>query len=1013
MGRKQPPQAKRTFSPPRRRKQSRQVLAIAVPMADQRDAKLANETDRLDFPVVGIGASAGGLKALEEFFDQVSLNSGLAYVVVIHQSPGHGELLTGVLKNHTAVPVLEAVEGMAIEPNHVYTAPGGQCLSLDSCTFTLKAMGTLESSHLAIDHFLRSLAIDQKNRAVGIILSGAGTDGTLGMRAIKGEEGITIVQDPFEAEYSSMPKSAIASGAIDFILPVARMPEQLQTHWHGIFNPTKRATDESDASQLRMIFSTLRARTGLDFFSYKEATVRRRIERRMRLHQIGGLKEYQRFLLGNPIELNALSQELLIGVTNYFRDAAAFEVLAKKGLPRLIAGKPEGYTLRVWVPACSTGEEAYSHAIALKEYLNHRKIRMRVQIFATDVDGQAIETARAGFYSAGIANDMAAGRLQQFFKTENGGYRVKKDIRDLVIFAKHNILMDPPFMKLDVISCRNLLIYLDTRAQQQVLLSFHHALKPHGLLMLGSCETVGDFEDLFTPIDRKWKIFVRTEAERTGQLLETFLAKMKRPSMHVAEPRQTAHAEAVAPVVSATVENMLVNQFVPASVIVNMKGEVMYIHGRTGMFLEPPAGTPTGFLLEMARPDIRSHLATALHQAVRQKSTILRRGIPVETDRGKIISVTLGVKRIDEPKTLAGFLLVTFNVDPQPLAGGKKGRRSAAWSEKSAKSGMVEELQQTKQRLQLSIEQLQTSNEELTASNEELQSTNEELQSTNEELEAAKEELHSLNEELNSLNGELQTKLDDLGAAKDDLQNLLNSTEVATVFLDQRLNIRRFTPNAQKIIHLIPSDIGRPFSDISTEFTYPHVTRDAAAVLETLVYREREVEAADGSWYFMRILPYRSAQNSIQGVVLAFLDITRQKESERVAKEAQTYAEHMVETVREPLIVLDDQLRIVSANKAFLQTFQTRPAEVEGRLIFELGDGQWSSPELKKLLSNVLPDNHVFTDFHVQQAFPRVGHKSFLINGRRLNPDGQGSGGRIVMAFEDITGREPEQRSLT
>lgn len=950
------------------------------------------------FLIVGIGASAGGLEAMEEFFHHMFPSSGMAFVVVSHQHAGHVSLLPGLLGKCTAMPVVEVSDGMEVEPNRVYLAPGGANLAILHGTLHLMEPTLQERVPLPIDYFFRSLAEDRKQGAVGIVLSGTGTDGTVGLRAIKAESGMTIAQDPQAAKYQGMPRSAIAAGVVDVVKPAGQMAEPLLAYRRSLTRPVL-PLPESDASQtLRKIFILLRDRTGNDFALYKANTIQRRIERRMNVHQIENLKSYLRFVLANPHELDALFQELLIGVTSFFRDPQAFEALEQKVLPALVEGKPEGATLRVWVAGCSTGEEAYSLAILIREYLTVRKLRLAVQIFASDLDGRAVDTARAGLYPVGIAGDIAPERLQRFFTREDGSYRIKKEIRDLVVFATHNILTDAPFTKLDLLSCRNLLIYLDAEAQHKMLPLFHYALKPNGILFLGSSETIGGFERLYSVIDRKWKLFRRSEEPGTFPRLDRFPGGLMK---EITEARADfeAHPCTTRPAsIPDLIRQVLVARFAPAAVVVNERGEVVYIHGHTGAYLQPAPGPPTHRLVEMAREGLEHDLATALHQALGRQDEVVRRGVRVKTDGG-FMPVTLTVRKIAEPESLQGLFLVTFeseSVDKTPVRKGRQARAAVP-----SKPGLKRELEFTRQRLQRTIEELQTSNEELKSTNEELQSTNEELQSTNEEMETAKEELQSLNEELVTVNSELQGKLDALADANDDLQNLLNSTEVATIFLDNDLRIKRFTTEAKRVSNLMAIDVGRPLSDIVSKLTYDRLLEDAQDVLQTLVITEREVQGADGSCFFMRILPYRTSRNTIDGLVLTFLDITKIKEAERAIEAVRGVAASIVETVREPLLVLDDQLRVVSVNQSFYRTFQVTPREVEQQLLYHLCDGAWNIPELRATLEEVLPKRTSFQDFVVEKTFPRIGRKVLVLNGRRLEED-VSQPGRILLAMEEV-----------
>ncbi len=972
----------------------------------------ATPAPSLDLPVqvpglliVGIGGSAGGLEAMEEFFRHIPANSGIAFVVVSHQHAGHVSLLPSLLGRCTAMPVVEAMDGVEVEANHVCVAPGGINLAIMHGTLHFMEPALQERVPLPIDYFFRSLAEDQKQRAVGIILSGTGTDGTVGLRAIKAGSGMTIAQEPQSAKYQGMPRSAITAGVVDVVQPADQMSEPLLAYARSLTTAASSLPEREVSQTLQKIFILLRNRTGNDFVLYKESTIHRRIERRMNVHQIANMRQYLRFVQSNPSELDALFQELLIGVTSFFRDPQAFEVLVDEGLPSLVTGKPDGATLRMWVSGCSTGEEAYSLAILLREYLTQQKLRLTVQIFASDLDSRAIETARAGLYPVGIAGDLTPERLQRFFTKEDSRYRVKKEIRDLVVFATHNILIDAPFTKLDLLSCRNLLIYLGTKAQHKLLPLFHYALKPNGILFLGPSETIGGFEPLFTVIDRKWKLFSRTVEPGTFPHLERFPAGLMKGTTGTNEEVKVPLPPTRPTSISTLIQKLLVSRYAPPAVVVNARGEVVYVHGHTGAYLEPAPGQPTHHLIEMARDGLQHDLATALHQAAGQENEVVRHGLRVRAN-GDVILVNLIVKKITEPEALQGLLLVTFDqVRADKTAPLKSApARAAAPLEKGA-PGLMQELEFTKQRLQRTVEELQTSNEEEKSTNEELQSTNEELQSTNEEMETAKEELQSLNEELVTVNSELQSKLDAFADANDDLQNLFNSTEVATIFLDKDLRIKRFTAEAKRVSNLIASDAGRQLSDIVSKLASDRLLEDAQDVLQTLVIKEREVQVTDGSWFAMRILPYRTAKNTIDGLVLTFQDITKIKEAERVIQAAGVYAASIVETVREPLLVLDDQLRVVSANQSFYRTFQITPREVEQQLLYHLCNGAWNIPELRRLLEEILPECTSFQDFVVDQTFPRIGHRVLALNGRRLKQDLM-QPGRILLALEEVRGQE-------
>ena len=978
----------------------------AVPAAGKR--RPAKSDSVTPFPIVGIGASAGGLEALDAFVGNLPADTGMAFVVVTHQHPGHTSLLPELLSKETNVPVVTAEDGIVLRPNHIYVAtPGGNLTMLNGRLHRLE-VANLESPRLPIDHFFRSLAEDQRERAVCIVLSGTGTDGTLGLRAIKGASGMAMVQQPLSAKYAGMPSSAIATGLVDYVLPPEAMPFQLVAYVKGPYLQGAAVAAETPmitAEPMQKIFVLLRSRTGHDFSSYKSSTLRRRIERRMNVHQITAPNVYVRYLQENPHEIDSLFKELLISVTNFFRDPEAWETLGGEPLNALLKSRPDHHTIRVWVPGCATGEEVYTIAIILRESINRSCRHFDVQIFGTDLDSDAIESARSGRFPDGIAAEVSAERLQRYFVREDSTYRVRNEIREMAIFAPQNVIKDPPFTKLDMISCRNLLIYLNADLQKKLLPIFHYALRPGGILLLGPSETIGGFSDLFEVVDKHWKIFRRKEGASPVRSLPDI------PAQAVVAGSETPVAALVpAPSkvkqISTIIERLLVARFVPASVVVTNRGDIVFIHGRTGSYLEPSEGHPRNNIIEMAREGLRIELAAAIRQASLSGQDVLRENIRVKTN-GSFEDVHLSVARLHEPESARGLLLVTFRTappaSPEPPSEGrgrKPGRKSEGDPNRIVQ--LEQELQLTRESLQTAFEELETSNEELKSANEELQSANEELQSINEELETSKEEMQSLNEELTTVNAELQSKVEDLSQANNDMQNLLNSTDVATIFLDHELNVKRYTDQARRLINLIPSDIGRPIGDLATNLRSANLAGTCEEVLRTLSFSETEVVNADGHWYLMRIMPYRTIENVIDGLVLTFVNIDRLKQLESNGSKAKQFFEAIVDTIREPLIILDQSLVVVSANRAFYRTFKTSSKQTLGEPVYELGAGQWGKPELRELLEKILPRNGAFEDFELEAEFPKIGHRVFILNARRLE-QAEGLPGMILLSMEEAT----------
>jgi two-component system CheB/CheR fusion protein len=835
------------------------------------------------FPIVGIGASAGGLEALEAFFKGMPTNTGMAFVVVVHLDPTHISILPELLQKRTKMPVCQVTDGMSVEPNRVYVIPPNRNLTVLHRRLNLMELTHPRGANLPIDSLFRSLAQDQGRNAVCVILSGTGTDGTLGVKAIKGEVGMVMVQDEKSAKYEGMPRSAIATGLVDYVLPPEKMPEQLIKY---IRHATQEAVltimpaEGPISGALQKIFVILRARTNHDFSLYKQNTICRRIERRMNVHQIDDISEYVRYLQESEREVGVLFRELLIGVTNFFRDPEAFEAL-KKGLQKLLSGEPDDYTVRAWTPGCASGEEAYSVAIVLSECMAEMGRHFHVQIFGTDIDEEAINVARAGLYPESITVDVGPARIGRHFnKEEDSQYRVKKGIRDMLVFAPQNVLNDPPFTKLDLLCCRNLLIYLGAELQKKLLRIFHYSLKPNGILFLGSSETIGQATDLFALSNKKWKIFRRKPSASSALAALDFPAA---PAAYETRDVQLPETVQKAEELSALqlVETILHESDTPPCAIINDACNVVYIHGRTGRYLELAEGKVSVNVLEMARPGLKAELATAVREVSVHKREVIRRGLQIQYNGGHLF-LDLTVKPILDQTTMRGLMMVMFEetATPRKMERDKRKRQAVRRKGRTAEQ-LEQELQYTRESLQTTIEELETSNEELKSTNEELHSTNEELQSTNEELETSKEELQSLNEESATVNAELQARIDELAKAHDDMKNLLDSTAIATIFLDTDMRVGRFTPRATEIIPLTAADSGRPIQHFASSLLETDLADSAEGVLRDMAVREAQVQSKDGRHYVMRVRPYRTLADVIDGVVMTFEDITSLKEAER------------------------------------------------------------------------------------------------------------------------------------
>ncbi|HTZ18560.1 MAG TPA: CheR family methyltransferase [Dissulfurispiraceae bacterium] len=964
------------------------------------------------FYIVGMGGSAGALEAFEDFFRHMPANSGAAFVVVSHLDPTHKGVMPELIQRHTKMQVFEAEDGMKVGPNCVYVIPSNKDMGILHGTLQLLEPTASRGLRLPIDFFFKHLGQDRKDRAVGIIFSGMGTDGTAGLKTIKENSGMIMVQDPESAKFDSMPRSAIETGLADYIAGADTLPSKLLGYLKQIARPIAETViaEERETSDLQKILIILRGQTGNDFSLYKKNTILRRIERRMNVHQIATTKEYVELLQANPHEVDLLFRELLIGVTSFFRDPGAFASLKDKVVPVILAGREKERTIRIWVPGCSTGEEAYSVAIILSECMRKLKptVDYKVQIFATDIDKEAIEKARQGIYPANIAADLSRDRLERFFARQDSRYQINKNIREMVIFAPHNVTMDPPFTKLDLICCRNLLIYLTAELQKKLLAVFHYGLKPDGFLFLGTSESVGRYGDFFSPADIRWKIYQRRATLQPPVDAGDFALFYR----DIAPGAVTKPHPVELVSIPETANRLLLENFTPAAVFVNEQGDIIYIHGRTGKYLEPPSGKANINIYAMARQGLAVELTGALREAKTRNTSVTLKDVRVKTN-GDFQSIDLSIMPVSQPGLSHSVFMIVFSdraMPPEePLP--EKGRGASYARLKAINAELEKELRRTRDLLQSTNEEMQLSQEELKSTNEELQSTNEELQSTNEELSSSKEEMQSLNEELMTVNVELQAKISEITLANDDMKNMLNRTEMATLFLDCDMKIRRYTPEATKIFNLIPGDIGRPISHIVSNLKYETINDDFRKVLETLVFKETEIETKDGHWHLMRVTPYRTHTDTIDGLVINFTDITTMKkmsetleEKKSAAQQALCFAEAIIETLREPFVVLDNGMMVLSANRPFYETFAVDPDQTEGMLLFDLGNGQWDSPQLRKLLSDVRLRDESFHDFAVEHDFPSIGRKKILLNAHMIGR-GDGEEGRILLAFEDVTGK--------
>ncbi len=907
------------------------------------------------FPVVGVGASAGGVEALEGLFGSMPVDTGCAFVVVTHLSPERRSLLPEIIARYTPMAVHVAKDGAEVRPNEIHVLPADAILDIHDGRLRVRELVEGRRERKPIDIFFSALAIDQGECAAGVVLSGGDGDGTLGVKAIKERGGLTLAQvsDGVAPQYPSMPNTAIASGMIDLAVPVHEMGARLAefarslTLTDAIAEPAEDGEDGRPRKAARdEICAILRTQIGHDFSGYKEKTFLRRVQRRMQVNQIERLDTYIQRLRQDPKEVGALFRDLLINVTNFFRDADAFKVLEKQVIPKLFAGRGADDTVRVWVPGCATGEEVFSIGILMREYMDTLSAVPRVQIFATDIDDHALAVARAGRYPEALLDSVSDVRRRRFFAYENGSYMLAKDVRDLCIFSPHSVIRDPPFSRLDLISCRNLLIYFGPDVQNQVIPTFHYALRPGGYLFLGTSENVSQFAELFTPVDKKNRVF-RSRDDAASTVRVPLVVSGLRPTP-LAPARSGARALAGL-ALRQSVETQVLERYAPPHVVVNRDGDVVYFSSRTGKYLEATAGAPTRQLLAMARKGLRLDLRTVLREAIDTERMATRDGVVVESEEGRVQRVTLTVEPLTETTGEERLFLIVFDDVGALLSVDDAG--AVAGPPDEAALQLERELRDTRERLQSLIEEYETALEELKSSNEELVSVNEELQSTNEEMEASKEELQSLNEELHTVNAELGGKVEQLDRANSDLTNLFDSTRVATVFLDHDLIIRNYTPAASNIFNILPGDRGRPLTDLVSRVALPTLAEDVRAVFSSGESLERTIAHDRGSThYLLRLAPYRDSERRIEGVVLTFVDITTLTQAEAHQKVLVAELNHRVKNMLMVIISLAEQTyRTAQDPKDFKTRFVAR-VQAMAQSYELLSRESWTEASIEELI---------------------------------------------------------------
>jgi two-component system CheB/CheR fusion protein len=919
--------------------------SMSIKPSHQEDKTVATD----NFLIVGIGASAGGVQALRTFFENVPEDSGIAYVVILHLSPSYDSHLAEVLAQVTTIPVTKVTERITVRPDHIYVVPPNQHLTIADDAIEVSPNTSIEERRAPVDIFFRTLADAHGPRAISVILSGTGANGSMGMKRIKEQGGAAFVQNPQEAQYNEMPRNSIETELVDDVLPVAEIPKQILIYKNR-FSAVRIVDDgderpEDQQQALREIFTQIRTRTGHDFSNYKRPTLLRRIERRVNMRNLPNLTSYAVYLRESPDEIVALLKDLLISVTNFFRDAKPFQTLETEVLPAILKDKGAEDRVRIWVAGCATGEEAYSLAMLLAELTLGVIDGPKIQIFATDIDDAALAVAREGYYTLNDAADVLPERLRRFFAKEGDGYRVRREIREMILFANHNVLKDPPFSRLNLIACRNVLIYLNNTAQERVMEIFHFALNPGGFLFLGTSESTDGANDLYATFNRESHIFQARQVPARNVPVPDSTPGSRFNPIDSLQQSQVKEAHLKERITFGELHHRLLEEYAPPSVVVNEDHEIVHMSEKVGKYFELSGGEPTQNLLKLIRPELRLDLRAALYQAVQQQSAIEVRDLQMSVN-GQVQAVNMLVRpALNGGDTAKGFILVIFE-ERTPENGKQPTKRL---SDEPLAKQLEAELVRLKGQLRSSVEQHEFQSEELKASNEELQAMNEELRSAAEELETSKEELQSINEELRTVNQELKVKVDEISLSSNNLLNLMNSADVGTIFLDRDFQIKLFTPAIRQIFNLIDSDFGRPITDITNKIQYDGLLKDAETVLEKLTVIDREVTTTDNRLFAMRLLPYRTAEDRISGIVITFFDITKRRNAEEALRRSEEHLRLIIESAKDyAIFTLDTGRHIVSWSKGAEAMMGYREAEVIGQsgdIIFTPEDRSNNAPE--------------------------------------------------------------------